>query len=161
MMGPDIFDLVIIVSLVLFTLRGATNGLVGEIAGICSLIGGFWAARAWGAQAGQWLNFIADPSLRSICAYALVFIAAMFAIGLLARIIRKLLAFSFVSWIDRILGASFGLVKGVLVWALIFIIMQKLFQDAQFLRESRALPYFSAIIDQIKQWLPPDLASHL
>ncbi|MBD5553280.1 MAG: CvpA family protein [Desulfovibrio sp.] len=160
-MGPDILDLVIVVSLVLFTIRGATNGFVGEIAGIGSLVCGFWAARAWGAPCAQWFGFIADPSLRSIVAYTVVFIAVMLAIGLIARLLRKLLALSFAGWIDRFAGALLGLAKGLLVWALIFIVLEKLFQDAPFLRDSRALPYFTAIIDQMRQWLPPELASHI
>lgn len=160
-MGPDILDLVIVVSLVLFTIRGVTNGFVGEIAGICSLVCGFWAARAWGMAASQWFGFIADPSLRSIVAYTVVFIVVMLAIGLVARLLRKLLAFSFAGWIDRIAGALLGLAKGLFVWALIIIVLEKLFQDAPFLRDSRALPYFTAIIDQIRQWLPPELASHI
>lgn len=37
-MGQDIFDLVIILTLVFFTLRGAGVGLVGEVAGVVSLL---------------------------------------------------------------------------------------------------------------------------
>lgn len=160
-MGQDIFDLIIVVSLVIFTLRGVKNGFVGEIAGICSLIGGFWAARAWNVQVAPYFDFIADPSLRIITACAVIFIAVMLAIGILARILKKILSFSFVGWLDRIAGALLGLAKGLLVWALIFIVLEKLFQDAPFMRDSRALPYFSALIDQIKPWLPPELASHI
>ncbi len=160
-MGQDIFDLVIVVTLVLFTLNGVRNGFIGEVAGICSLIGGFWAARAWNAQVAPFLDFISDPSLRSIAACALIFVVVALAIGLLARGLRKLVSLSFVAWADRLAGAVLGLAKGVLIWALIFIVLEKLFRDAPFLRDSRALPYFTAIIDQIKQWLPPELASRI
>lgn len=160
-MGQDIFDLIIVVSLVLFTIRGITNGFIGEIAGICSLIGGFWAARAWNAQVAPWLNFISDPSLRSIAACVLVFVVVMLAIGLLARILKKIVSFSFAAWADRLAGAVLGLAKGLLIWALIFIILEKLFSESPFLRDSRALPYFNAIIDQIRQWLPPELANRI
>lgn len=160
-MGHDIFDLVIIVTLVFFTLRGASNGFVGEVAGIFSLVGGFWAARAWNGQVAPYLDFIADPGLRSIAACALIFVVVMLAIGLLARILKKIVAFSFVAWADRLAGALLGLCKGLLIWALVFIVLEKLFQDAAFMRDSRALPYFSALIDQIRQWLPPELASRI
>lgn len=160
-MGQDIFDLIIVVSLVLFTIRGVTNGFVGEVAGILSLVGGFWAARAWNAEVAPWLDFISDPSLRIIAACALVFIVVMLAIGLLARLLQKIIALSFAGWLDRIAGALLGLGKGLLVWALIFIVLEKLFHDAPFLRDSRALPYFTDLIAQIKQWLPPELASRI
>lgn len=160
-MGQDIFDLVIVVTLVFFTLRGASNGFVGEIAGIAALIGGFWAARAWNVQAAQYLDFISDPALRSVSACVLIFVVVMLLIGLLARILKKAIAFSFAAWADRLAGALLGLAKGILIWALIFIVIEKILGDPQFMRDSRALPYFNAIIDHIKQWLPPELASHI
>ena len=43
-MGQDLFDLVVVLTLVLFTVRGFINGFVGEVAGLVSLLGGFWAA---------------------------------------------------------------------------------------------------------------------
>lgn len=160
-MGPDIFDLVIVITLALFTIRGATDGFVGEVAGIFALIAGFWAARAWNAQLAPYLTFIGNPSWRIAAACAILFLVAMIAIGFLARILKKIMAFSFAAWIDRFAGAILGLVKGVLLWALVIVLLEKLFQDAQFLRESRALPYFDAIIDQFRQWLPPDLANKI
>lgn len=160
-MGQDIFDLVIVVSLVLATLNGAIKGFVGGIVGILALILGFWAARSWNAELSPWLEFITDPSLRSITACVIIFVAVMLGMGILARMLKKLIAFSSATWLDRLAGAVLGLVKGILLWALVFIVLEKLFQDAAFMRESRALPYFHAIMEQIGKWIPPDLASRL
>lgn len=159
-MGQDIFDLIIVASLVIFTLRGIRNGFVGEVAGIASIVCGFWAARSWSAQVSPYMEFISDPSLRYISASVLVFFAAMLAVAIVARILKKIISLSFAGWLDKIAGALLGFGKGALVWALIFIVLEKFFADAPFLRESRALPYFNDFIDQLKQWLPADLASH-
>lgn len=160
-MGQDIFDLIIVVTLVFFTLRGVRNGFVGEAAGILSLVGGFWAARAFNAQLAPQLTFISDPNLRYIAACAVLFIGVMLLIGLVARLFKKIIAFSFVAWADRLAGALLGLAKGILIWAILIILLEKLMGDAPFMKESRALPYMSAIIDQIKQWLPPEMAQHI
>lgn len=160
-MGQDIFDLVIVVTLVFFTLRGVSNGFVGEAAGILSFIGGFWAARTFNGQLAPHLEFIADPSLRYIAACAIIFIAVMLAIGLAARLLKKIIAFSFAAWVDRLAGAMLGLAKGILLWAIVIIVLEKIFKDAPFLRDSRVLPYMNAIIDMFKQWLPPQLAEHI
>lgn len=160
-MGQDIFDLVIVVTLVIFTLRGVSNGFVVEVAGILSLVGGFWAARAFNASLAPNLTFIQDPSLRYITACALLFIGAMLAISLVARILKKIIAFSFVAWADHLAGALLGLVKGIVLWALIIIILDKIFKDAPFMKDSRAIPYFGTIIDWIGQWLPPEIASRV
>lgn len=161
-MAPqDIFDLIFAISLVLFALRGVKNGLVVEVAGIFSLVAGFWAARSWHGALAPRLTFISDPSWQSMAACVLLFIGAMLAVALAARLLKKIIAFSFAGWLDKILGALFAVAKAILVWALIFIVLEKLFRDAPFLRDSRALPYFQAIVAQIREWLPPDLASRL
>lgn len=160
-MGQDIFDLVIVVTLVFFTLRGIGNGFIGEAAGILSLVGGFWAARTFSGQLSPHLDFISDPSLRYVAACAILFIGVMLAIGLVARILQKVIALSFAAWADRLGGALLGLAKGILLWAIIIVLLEKLFRDAPFMRDSRVLPYLGAIIDQLKQWLPPQLAEHI
>ena len=43
--------------------------------------------------------------------------------------------------------------------AVFLLLLQKLFGDAEFLRHSRALPYFNSLISQVRGWLPPDLIS--
>lgn len=160
-MGQDIFDVLVVLTLAFFTWRGLANGLVGEAAGIVSLVGGFFGARAWNGYLSPHLQFIADPAWRAIAAYVIIFIAIMLAIGLLARILKKIIAFSFISWADKLCGAVLGFAKGVLIWALIFILLIKMFGNAEFLQDSRALPYFKSFVEYISQWLPPEIAAHL
>ena len=160
-MGQDIFDLVVILTLVFFTLRGARVGLVGEVAGVASLVGGFWAARAWHGLVSPHLTFISGEGWRTLAAYALVFAGVMLVVGLAARLLRKVVAFSFASWADRLAGGVFGLAKGVLIWALILIVVEKLFQNDAFMRDSRVMPYVHALVVQLRAWLPPDIAARL
>ena len=160
-MGQDIFDLVIIVSLVFFTLRGVRAGLVGEVAGLASLVGGFWAARTFHGLVSPHLTFIAASGWRTPVAYAVVFAGVMFGVGLVARLLKKLVAFSFATWADRLAGGVFGLAKGVLIWALLLIVAEKLFLNDAFLRDSRVMPYFQALVRQLRAWLPPDMAMWL
>lgn len=158
-MGQDIFDLIIVLALVFFAGRGFAHGFVGEVAGVVSLVGGFWAAHAYHPLLSPRLTSIADPAWRTIAAYVLIFLAVILAVAVLARILQKILSFSFVSWADRLAGGLLGLAKGVLLCAVVLLLLQKLFGDAEFLRHSRALPYFNSLISQVRGWLPPDLIS--
>lgn len=160
-MGQDIFDLVIILTLVFFTLRGARVGLVGEVAGVVSLVGGFWGARAFHGLVAPHLTFISGEGWRNFAAWGLVFAGIMLGVGLAARLVKKLVAFSFASWADRLAGGVFGLAKGVLIWALVLIVAEKLFQNDAFMRDSRVMPYFHALVEQLRAWLPQDIAAKL
>ena len=136
-MGQDIFDVLIILTLVAFSIRGFLKGFVAEVAGIVSFVGGFWVA------------------------HVLLFIAVMIVVGIVARILQKILTFSFAGWVDRLTGGALGLTKGLILCSLVLLVLQKLFGNAPFLQNSRALPYFNSLIETIRQGIPPDLLSRL
>jgi len=142
-----------------FAARGFWTGFVGEVAGLLSIVGGFWVSHHFHTVLAPHLTFITEPAWRNIASYVLLFLGVLIAVGLLARLLQKLLAFSFVGWIDKLTGGLLGLAKGVLLCAVVLLLLQKLFGDAEFLRHSRALPYFNSLISQVRGWLPPDLIS--
>lgn len=158
-MGQDIFDVIIVLVLVFFSIRGFLNGFVGEVAGLLSLVGGFWAAHRFHPLLSEHLQFIAEPAWRHIASYVLIFVGVVLLVGILALILQKVLSFSFVTWVDRLSGGLLGLAKGVLLCSVVLLLLQKLLGDMPFLQHSRALPYFTSLIEQIRAWLPPDLVS--
>ncbi|MBD8895617.1 MULTISPECIES: CvpA family protein [Desulfovibrio] len=160
-MGQDIFDLIIVLVLVFFGTRGFIHGFVGEVAGLISLLGGFWAAHHYHPLLAPRLTLITDPSWRIIAAYVLIFLGVIISVAIIARILQKILSFSFVSWADKLAGGMLGLAKGVLLCSLALLFLQKFFAGAPFMQHSRALPYFNALMTQVHGWLPPDLTARL
>lgn len=141
----------------------------GVFSGFCGRSGGsggafgrdFWAAHHYHALLAPRLTAIADPSWRGIAAYVLIFLAVLIAVALVARILQKILSFSFVAWADKLAGGAVGLAKGTLLCALALLLLQKFFAQAAFMQHSRTLPYFNALIAQVRGWLPPDLLARL
>ncbi|MCR4665906.1 MAG: CvpA family protein [Desulfovibrio sp.] len=160
-MGSDIFDLVVILLLVFFSFRGLHNGFIGEVAGIVALVGGFSCANTFHAKVSTYLDSIANPSMRTIVAYVLIFIAVMLLVAFVARILRKILELSFAKWIDTLAGFFLGLVKGLLLCSLAIVLIQAVFQNAPFLQESHTIPYLTALIEKLKEWMPSDLLGRL
>lgn len=161
MLGQDIFDLVVVLGLVFFAGRGFFTGFVGEVAGLVSLVGGFWAANAFSARVTPYLDFVSDPSWRAILAYVAIFLAVILLVALIARLLQKILSFSFVSWVDKLAGGVLGLTKGLLIFSLVFLVLRKFFSQAPFFQNSRAVPYFESLIGLIRTWLPADILSLL
>ncbi len=158
-MGQDIFDLVFILILCFFTIRGWFNGLVGEMAAIVSLVGGFWTAHTFHPLLADRLTFIAEPMWRTMASYVVLFVAVVIAVAIAARLVQRLLRFAFATWLDRLGGGLFGLAKGIVLCSIIFIIMGKFFSTTEFYQNSRVRPYMTAITEQIRTALPPDLVS--
>lgn len=160
-MSHDIFDLIIVISLTCFMVGGFIRGLIGEIAGLCAAILGFWGAAAWNTQLAARLDFISNPDWRLICASVIIFFGIMVLVGVAARLLEKIASFSFMGWLNRLGGALFGLFKGVIIWVFLLLLLQTLFHNAEFMRDSRAMPYFRSLTPYIQQMLPPELARHV
>ncbi|MBQ7618391.1 MAG: CvpA family protein, partial [Desulfovibrio sp.] len=160
-MGSDIFDLIIILLLVFFSLRGLKNGFIGEIAGIVALVGGFVAANTLHPKVSPYLESLSDPTVRTILTYVIIFIAVMLLVSVLARLLRKLLELSFAKWIDNLAGFLLGLAKGIFLCSLIIMVVQAVFGNAPFLQDSHTIPYLNTLIEKVKEWMPADLISRL
>lgn len=156
-MGQDIFDLAVVLALIFFAGRGFLQGFVGEVAGLVSLLGGFWAAQTWHPLLAGRLGFVSEQSWRVIVSYVLIFLAVILAVGLLSRVLQKILVFSFVSWVDKAAGTLVGFAKGMLLCALVLIVLQKFLPGETFMKQSRTLPYLTALMEQVRTWLPSEL----
>ena len=156
-MGQDIFDTATILILTFFAIRGYLNGFVGEVAAIVSLIGGFWAAHTFHPLLSPHLQFIGEPLWRNMASYVIIFIAVIIAVAIIAKILQRILQFALISWADRVAGGILGLAKGIIIFSIIFILLNKFCANADFYKHSRVRPYFNAIINQIRTSLPPDI----
>lgn len=161
MQGNDVLDLVIVLVLVCFTVRGLLCGLITEVAGLLGIIGGFLAASAFHPLLAPHLAFVGDPAWRAIAAYVIIFVCVMLVVGIVARILRRLVALVFASWIDKLAGGVFGLAKGVLLLSLVMMAVKKFFYDAPFILNSRAMPLLDVMMSYLRIWLPPDLVTRL
>lgn len=160
-MGSDIFDLIVILILVFFSITGAHNGFIREVGGIIALVGGFMTANALHSIVSPYLNFISNPTVKMIVAYLLIFLLFMFLISLLLRILYKLQKQLSIVWLDKCAGLCFGLAKGLLICSLLVIVVQSVFFDTQTVRNSRTIHYLNSMSTQLRQWMPTDLMSKL
>lgn len=160
-MPINYFDIAVLCIVSMFTLRGLLRGFVAEIAGVVAIVGGLWYARRSFTQVAEYLTFIPDIAWRQIIAYVLVFLAVMIVVGIIARLLRKVLEFSFVSWMDKLAGAATGAFKGLIICSALLILVQAFLPDAAFVRDAKVIPWLTAIMEQVKSYLPPDIISKL
>ena len=97
-------------------LLGAWRGLVFELLSITGWVIAFLAARWSATVVGDWLPMGESPEpLRYAAGFVLVFIAVAFLCGMLASLARHAAKALGVRPVDRVFGAVFGVLRGVLV----------------------------------------------
>ena len=107
-----IFIAVLVVSLVV----GAWRGLVYELLSLTNWVAAFVLAQWFAPDVAQYLPLAsATEVVRYAAGFVVVFILALFAGGLIAFLVRKLVAAVGLRPVDRVLGAAFGVVRGVVV----------------------------------------------
>ena len=156
-------DWVVVAVLLASLVLGAWRGLVYEVLSVLSWIAAFVLAQWLAPQAGEWLPMgSAGESLRYAAGFAAVFIVALFAGGLVAWLVKKLVEAMGLRPVDRTLGAAFGLVRGgVLVLALAVVVNLTPLKGAEWWTESKAADVSTAALRGLKPVLPEPFGQYL
>ncbi|MGD2098758.1 MAG: CvpA family protein [Desulfobacterales bacterium] len=118
------FDIFIIIVLSYSIIRGLFRGLVKEVSSIIGVLGGFYAAYSYYPLVAKlFAGIVKDQSYLNILSFLIIFCGILIVISILGVVIKYLLNVAFLGWIDRICGVGFGLIKGVLIVTVIFIIL--------------------------------------
>lgn len=149
--------------LLLSLLVGLWRGFVFEL---LSLAGWFvaWFAAQWGAEAaGARLPFgSAGALLNHAAGFVIVFIVALMVWGLSARLLQMLIKASPLSAADRVLGAGFGLLRGLLLLlAVTTVVALTPAVGSQAWTQSLGAGWLMALLEGLQPVLPQSVAQHL
>ena len=68
-------------------------------------------------------GLIVNTAYRNILSFLIIFSCVLIIISVIGIVIKYLLNVAFLGWIDRLCGVCFGLIKGVLIVTVLFIIL--------------------------------------
>lgn len=149
--------------LLLSALLGLWRGLVYEVISVAGWVAAFVLAQAYAAEAAAWLpleNFAAP--LQLAVGFAVVFMAAAFAGGLVAWVVKKLVDSVGLRPVDRVLGGGFGLARGaVMLLGLAVVVSMTPLQQAADWQASRGAGVLSGTLHEVKPLLPDAVARYL
>src|SRR6266849_10651137 len=136
-------DWVIVLALAVSTAGAASEGFFHEAFGIAGLVVGYvLAAWQYHRLAARFAPYLKSPWLGEIAGFLIIFFAVLIVAGIAGRIARWAMKEAGLSTIDRIMGAALGLLKGVLVVAIVLTAMTAFAPAAKWLSGSELAPYF-------------------
>ena len=93
--------------------RGWKNGVLVEIASVLALIAAFYGSIHFSYIASEFLSEKLDwnQTIIKISAFALTFLAILFGVNLLGKLLSKVADFALLGLLNRIAGGIFGVVK--------------------------------------------------
>lgn len=156
------FDYGVIVILLASLALGLWRGLIGEVLALLAWVVAGLAAWQFGAEIGPLITAIADPGLRVLAGYALVFIGVLIVLALVRLAVRGLLKVLGLTAVDRVLGVVFGVARGLLIVLILVAVggMTSAPKQLWWANARLAQPLETAVI-AAKPWLPPEAAKRI
>jgi membrane protein required for colicin V production len=144
-------------------LLGAWRGLVYEVLSVISWVAAFVVAQWLAPQAADLLPMgNATEVVRYAAGFAIVFIGVVFAGGLVAWGIKKLVEAVGLRPVDRTLGALFGLARGaILLMAVAVLVNMTPFRMASWWTGSTGAAAATAALKALKPVLPEPFGKYL
>ncbi len=123
------FDIFFLIILIYFTIRGLFRGLINELMILVSLVLGFILATFYHDDLSVFLQTVfhdINYSVLRIISFALIFIVVSLVARILAKMLNKIVTFTFLQPVNRIAGAVFGLGKGLFILGILFAVIDLL-----------------------------------
>jgi membrane protein required for colicin V production len=109
-------DIVLLLVLVGSIVTSFSTGLAREIVGLVSMIAALVLAIWFYGTAGSFLQpYVSSPGIANFCGFLIVFCGVIALGAILGRLLRRMIKVAGLSFVDRLLGAGFGIVRGLLI----------------------------------------------
>jgi membrane protein required for colicin V production len=157
------FDLVIVGLVALSALLAFVRGIVRSLIGLLAWVAGLVAAVLFAPALAVALPSFQDyPLLPYAMAFVLIFLVAIVAGALIAWPIATIVRKAGLGFVDRGLGAVFGVARGVLV-VLVFVLLAGFsgLPEREWWQNSLFVPPFERAALAVARWLPPAWAERL
>lgn len=123
----NLLDLILLVPIVWLCIRGFSKGLIIELASLIGLVLGILAAYYFSGYVRDFLQdyFSFKETTLRVIAYVVTFLAVILVVYLIGKIIEKFVDLIALGFVNKILGAVFGLAKGIVLVSILLFIIEK------------------------------------
>jgi membrane protein required for colicin V production len=156
-------DAVLAAVLLVSVVMGLARGVTYELMGLTGWVVAYFAAAWLVPQVAPHIPVgLQESALNQSATLVVCFIGVLVAWGLLARVISLLVKATPLSFLDRVLGAVFGALRGgVLLLLVATVVALTPAAQSPSWRASTAAPLLTGAVKGVKTLLPPDLARWL
>lgn len=148
-------DWIILVVLLVSVITAVSEGFFHEVFGMAGLVLGYLLAAWQYPRLANWFApHLKSPWLGDIAGFLIIFLAVVILAGIAGRIARWAMKEAGLSFFDRVLGGTFGLLRGGLVVSVVLMGMAAFTPASRWLDESKLAPYF-LVVGRAAIWVAP------
>ena len=152
-LGLNIADWFILIVLVASGVISFARGFTKEFLSLFLWLAAFIAAISLEYLATPKINeFIGNEEVSKIISYITVFVVFIFLGGIVIKFISKLIKWSGASGFDRFLGVLFGLIRGLIVLFVIFLLLPSSLKTTDLINDSKITPIIQKYAPEIEAY---------
>ena len=158
-----VFDYVVLAIMGLSVLLSILRGFVREALALVSWLVAFFVAKLYTLELAPLLpQSIPSQSLRLLAAFLILFLATLLICSLLVIALSKVFKREGLGWMDRCLGALFGLARGMIIVGVLVLLggLTTLPKDVRWRNAMFSAP-LEAMVISLLPWFPTDIAKHV
>jgi membrane protein required for colicin V production len=157
-----IVDWVIAAIVILAVIGAAKNGFFVEAFSLGGVVLGLLIA-SWNYQRlmPSLLQAVHTPAVAEAIAFLAIALVVMIAAGLVGRILHRTAHSIGLGWLDRLIGAAFGFLKGCVVVTLGVMALAAFYPQCGWLDHSRLAPYFLSAAHTTTAVTPAELGERI
>jgi membrane protein required for colicin V production len=155
----NFLDVIFIVLIGISAIYGLVKGLVKEVISLLAvIIGLILTSRFYEGISPLLRDLGLGEQAAKILSFFILFIIIFIVIVLIGRLIHKFVHAIFLGWLNRLGGAGFGFIRGIVVSSIIIIILTiTLSEKASILTQSKLTPHIMSISKVMLSLVPEDL----
>ena len=159
-MDLGLLDFIILIVIIACAIGGAFKGFISQLVGIVSLVLGIWSASKFTPYVTEQLKSLipAGETVIYIVAFLTILLVVMLLCTFIGKGIEKIVHFTLLGWLNRLLGILFSVVKCVIILSLVTFLINYLdkawniFPDSMF-SGSALYPYLTELSEKIFPYL--------
>ncbi len=158
-------DTTVLFIVALSAVIACARGFIAEVLGIGAWVGAFFLASTTAHLLRPTMRgWIGNSDIADPAAYGAVFLLGLIVLSVFTGMIGGAVRNSVLSGVDRTLGVAFGIVRGVVILAALYIGATQIVGTDRWspaAAEARSVPYIHTVAAWIVRFLPPDYRPHV
>lgn len=124
----NVLDIIFLVPILWLGYRGFQKGFIIELSSLVALILGIYIAINFSGFTASWLtdNFDISQKYLTIISFVVTFIAVVFGVFMVGKILEKFIDILLLGFINKIAGSAFGIVKAAFLISVVLWIINSL-----------------------------------
>ncbi len=124
-------DIIIIIVIAFFAIKGLICGLIKEAAGIAAILVGLFIAVNFSGWLSDWIleKGWFDPKYLEIISFTIIFLGVILLVILMSKLLDKFADTISLNWLNKLAGFVFGGCKGALIVAGVCYLAERIIQN--------------------------------